>query len=108
MFRFSIRELMVAMLAAAMGIAWMAEHSRLRAALANAEEFRQQSKDAKERADIEEAHGKYLSGEIEKIQKQMPEWGMQIIWSCGIGPSVCKRQADGTYTSIPDNLKNEP
>jgi hypothetical protein len=51
MFRFSIRELMLAMLAAAMGMAWVSEHTRLNAARADAIEARREAREQKKLTD---------------------------------------------------------
>ena len=51
MFRFSIRELMLVTLAAAMGMAWVSEHIRLSAARADAIEARQEAREQKKLTD---------------------------------------------------------
>ena len=64
MFRFSIRELSIAALAVALGIAWCAEHNRLNAALFRCDALRIQAKEATQEA--EHAKGDFV--------KDFPAW----------------------------------
>ena len=87
MFRFSIRELMLVMLVVALGVAWFAEHRRAQAALIDAKKAEERSKHAEETA---EARWHYWKDEVADIQKQLPQFGLDIGWVVHGGPHVYK------------------
>jgi hypothetical protein len=80
MFRFSIRELMLVTLVAALGVAWFAEHRRAQSAL-------ERAKDAEETAEV---RWHYWKKEVADIQKQLPQFGLDIGWIVHGGPHVYK------------------
>src|SRR5262245_33441526 len=99
MLRFSIRELMAFVLAAAMGAAWLAEHRQLRAAVAREDEASQQLR-------AEKAYRKDLDDQIEQMDKELGEHGLRIGWTCGHGwvcASVCKMAADQPAENLKSN-----
>lgn len=96
MFQFSLRDLITTTIAAGMAIAWVVEHRRLDAALVEA---RMASEEAASWERVCEHHER----EKERMEQGIEQFGFEVMWSCGIGPSVCKRLPDGTLTSIPDS-----
>jgi hypothetical protein len=86
MLRISIRELMAFTLAAAMGIAWLVEHSHLQAAVAR-------EVDTRAEADSWQGHSKGLESQIEQIKKELSDRGLELTYSCGfIGQVVLIRE----------------
>ncbi len=86
MLRISMRELMAFMLAGAMAIAWLASHRQLQAALVR-------ERQAIEQAHSWEGHCKGREKEIDQINKQLADRGLEIRYTCGfIGsiPCVCE------------------
>lgn len=96
MFRFTIRDLMTMTAAAALAIAWVAEHRRLNAALVQVKEAREEARSWERVCALHER-------EVDRMEEGIERWGFEVMWSCGIGPSVCKRLPDGSFTSIPDS-----
>ena len=101
MFRFSIRELSIAALAVALGIAWCAEHNRLSAALSQCEVLKNQLKEAvqeaKDAKETEEYVRAWREKDIERISEQLARHDLQLFWFCGGNdtyPSISKRTAD--------------
>jgi hypothetical protein len=78
MFRFTIRELLLATLAVGMGLTWSADRSRLHAALAS----------SKEEAALSERVCERLRSQIDRIGDQLPAHGLYLWWACGVGPIV--------------------
>ena len=87
MFRFSIRELMLVTLVAAMGVAWFAEHRRAQSALIDAKKAEERVTDAEE---IAEARWNLWHKDVNDIQKQLPKYGLDIVWITDGGPGVYK------------------
>ena len=91
MFRFSIRELMLAMLVAALVFGWIAERERMEAALIDAKEAKQEAANAKEETLSWRSTSQRLNDERESIQKQLGNHGFVIWPSLGGGPRVYRR-----------------
>ena len=117
MFRCSIRELALAMLAAAMGIAWIAERSRVAEARgrldANVFEIRRIKAEAESRvANAEQAVEtlkaslRYCDKTDEEEVQELARHGLALYpeaWPlCTVpkGPKLSKRNPDGTYSEV--------
>src|SRR5262245_16106075 len=87
MFRFTIRDVMAMTALAGMGVAWAADHQRLNAAF-------NQVKEAREEAATWESRCAFRDQEVERLEKGIRQFGFEVMWSCGIGPSVCRRLPD--------------
>lgn len=100
MLKFTIREIMVATLAIAMGVAWFAEHRRLNAALSDVKKAEYQAtlaqaqeKKAAESAAATEAR---MRQALESLTKQVAPHGLEIDWKCEFPssmPIVSERQS---------------
>jgi hypothetical protein len=80
MFRFSIRELMLVMLIAVLGVAWFLEHRRAQAALLKASESA--------------AELRQTTDDLYDALNQLPQFGLNVDWVVGGGPLITKRQSD--------------
>ena len=81
MFRFSIRESMVAVFVVATLCAWMTERCRMEVALAAAKESKEQAKIADDEArKWQHVHLK-LTGERNQIEKALADHKIEVHWS---------------------------
>jgi hypothetical protein len=81
MFRFSIRELMIAVFVVATLFAWMTERSRLEAALAAAKESKEQARIAGDEARRWQQMHRRLAGERSQIEKELAVHRIEVLWS---------------------------
>jgi hypothetical protein len=88
MFRFSIREMMLVMLVAAVGVGWAVERERFEAAIRDAKEAKQETASAEEEALSWRRTSKRLNDDRESIEKQLGNHGFVIWQSFGGGPRV--------------------
>ena len=77
MFRFSIRELLLLTVVAAIGVAWFTDHSRLHAALVSAQSDAKSSDAVCDR----------LQREMDNIGHELPRHGLCLLWACE-GPFI--------------------
>jgi hypothetical protein len=103
MFRFSLRELSVAALAVALGIAWFAEHKRLISAQSQCDALKIQMEEAKHEAEdakeVEKAVRHWREKDIELISEGLAKHELELFWFCGgngVYPSISKRSSDST------------
>ena len=78
MFRFSIRELMLVMLVALLGAAWLAEHQRWRTASSNADQAKREIDLAKDEIASLKLQKHNLREVIRQIDSQLADHRLQI------------------------------
>ena len=81
MFRFSLRELFIVSLAAALGIAWLAEHRMRVSAEAGA-------RLAQREAAVWQSISESREQETQRICDQLQARGLEVLWACGHGVSI--------------------
>ena len=104
MFRFSIRELMVVVMAAAMGVAWLVEHQHLQSALIDAKEAQRQVDDAQEEAESWKAVSSQLELTCKRTDDALARHGLIVMTMRMHGPApdpeLCKVNPDGTVSDF--------